>query len=190
MKLTNTIAAGLTILALTVPTHASEEKESKFKEVFIGNVLDTTGSVPRNSTRFTLMVEHYTTDEEARELAGLLKEGGQDALNKKLSKMQVGRVQFGSRISYRVGIVRSLEKIDGGRVVRVVTDRPISFVEQARMTRTRDYDLGIIELHLDDESKGEGGIIVAARVSINEKNALEVESFGLQGFRIVNVQLQ
>ncbi len=104
--------------------------------------------------------------------------------------MEVGRVQFGSRISYRVGIIRSLKKVDGGRVVRVVTDRPISLQEQARMSRTRDYNLGIIELHLDDESKGEGGIIVAAKVSINEKNALEVESFGLQGFRIVNVQLQ
>ena len=75
MKTTSAAAAVLAVLGLAVGTPAAEEK-SKFIKVFVGNVLDTTGSVPRSSTRFTLMVKHHTTDEEAQELAGVLRDGG------------------------------------------------------------------------------------------------------------------
>ena len=53
--------------------------------------------------------------------------------------------------------------------------------------RTRDYTLGMVELRLDAEGKGSGIILPMSQISFNEAGDIEVESFGNQPFRVMNV---
>lgn len=160
-------------------------------ERFLGTVVDTAGSVPGRTTAFlTLIATQYTTDDEVREYARVLAGEGQEALVKKVEKLDNGRVQVGNRLSERVAIVRSHQRPDGGRTLRFVSARPIMFFEAYNSTRSRDYPFALVEIHLDASGKGEGAAIAAASLKFDEQGTLHVESYGIQPFKITTIEKQ
>jgi hypothetical protein len=158
-------------------------------ERFRGNVVDTKGALPlRTAEFFTLHVDEYSTDQELLKLVALLKEKGQDAVQDALQDMEEkGWIQIGNSLGYHAAVIRTFTT-EEGRVIRVFTDRPIMFFESMRGSRSRDYPFGIIELKLDKEGKGQGMLIAAASADFSEEGALEIESFGTEPFRIMNVK--
>jgi hypothetical protein len=58
----------------------------------------------------------------------------------------------------------------------VATDRPIAFGEVWKGTRSMDYPIGVAEFLLPPEGPGEGSLLAATQVSINEDGRLEVKS--------------
>ena len=79
------------------------------------------------------------------------------------------------------------EETEDGRIVRLVTERPILFGEAYRNARTLKYTFGIVELRFGPDGKGEGAMVPTAKVSLNEDGAIEVESYGSQAHRLLNV---
>jgi hypothetical protein len=59
-------------------------------------------------------------------------------------------------------------------------------VEAMKNPRSRDYQFGVVEIVLESDGKGQGNLIAAAKIEFKDKN-LEIESFGLEPFRITNV---
>jgi hypothetical protein len=51
-----------------------------------------------------------------------------------------------------------------------------------------DYPFTIMELQLNQEGKGEGAIIGGAQLEFNEKGQLDIESYGHQYAKLVNVR--
>ena len=168
-------------LLLTVPATA---------ERFSGNIIDAGGAVPRrSSTYFRLEIEQYTSEEEAVELIEVLAKEGPDGLRKALEKLDRGWISIGPRTGYPIAFARSFDTPEG-RIVRIATDRPVSFIEARSMLRTMGYPFGIIELQLDQDGKGEGRLIAAAEIKFNKEGRLEIESFGLEPFRILRARVE
>ena len=177
-------------LALSWPS-AVMAQELETPERFQGIIIDAGGAVPRRSTApFTLVIEKYSTVEEINSLIGVLAEGGQNALEKAMFKLDNGYIKIGASTGYPISITRSLD-VDGGRIIRAVTDRPIQMFEVRRNLRSLEHSLGIIEIELPaGAKKGTGQLIAAAKVSLRENGSIEIESLGTQPFRLSNVTLK
>jgi hypothetical protein len=156
---------------------------------FSGRIVDTRDQLSRKTTTyFTMKIEKLTPVEDIQTYAAILAKDGPDKLVDKIHNLDNGWVRVGSRLSYHLSITRVLEK-DGKKMVRAVTDRPIAMAEVMKGTRSEDYPFGIIELLLDEQGKGQGRLTAAAKMQFKDAT-LEVESFGIEPFAIMNVVLK
>jgi len=155
-------------------------------EQFTGRIVDVGGAIPgATSTFVTIRINEFTSDEQVAGFVKLLGEEGSDALEDALWDLDIGWIRIGGSLGYPLSLARSFD-VDGGRVVRVVTDRPIQMFESMRGLRSKDYPFGIIELRLDDNGKGEGRLIAAAQAEMAE-GRLEIESYGTEPFRLISM---
>jgi hypothetical protein len=169
---------------LAIPASAGDS------EMYVGRLVDQ-GSIPgRSTTYITLNIESITPDDTVVQLANVLAESGQDAVISAMWDMDsAGWIKIGTSLGYQVQIIRSLPTEDGGRIIRVVTDRPIMFYESMRGTRSKQYPFGLLELRLGPDGKGEGTMIAAAQLSFSKEGRLEIKSYGTQPFKIVQIAL-
>jgi hypothetical protein len=169
---------------------ASEpEKAKPVKEKFSGRlVLWAAGPLTGQTTRLTMQVDHWMTDEEKQALYATLKEGGSDALLAAMRKNIVGYIWTTQSLRYKLNIASTFQT-EKGRTVRLVTERPITFAEQmAGAPRSRDYEFGVIEFTLNEKNQGEGVIFPTAKVGVDEKGSLTVESLGTGPQKLMNVK--
>jgi hypothetical protein len=136
----------------------------------------------------TVIIESYSTPEDQQALIAAFKAGGHDALVKTLSKMKSkGRVAITGTVGYQIAYIRSFPT-EGGRRIRLVTDRPIQFAEAYVSGRTKDYDLSALEINLStDQKQSEGSLIVAGKFRIDKNQQISFESYGSGPWRLVNV---
>lgn len=158
-------------------------------EQFTGRIVDAGGAIPgRSATFVTIRINEYTSDEDLAGYVDLLAAEGQDALERELWNVDIGWIRIGNSLGYPLSIARSID-VEGGRVIRVATDRPIQMYEVRRGLRSQNYPFGIIELKLDEDGTGEGSLIAAASAKMTDE-ALEIESFGTQPFRLLKMKTE
>ena len=152
-------------------------------------------SLPRSQTTTAwadVRVSRYTSDATTQRMAGLLVEGGQDALVKALEKAKpIGHASLSSRVGFfDLKLIRSRKTPTGRRIIGV-SDRPIGFLEAYSGGRSTDYKLGIVVLDLKINKKGkevgEGVLLYASEVKIKE-GQLEIEYLGLDPIKLRNVR--
>jgi hypothetical protein len=104
---------------------------------------------------------------------------GNEGLVNAVSKMSgKGRIAIVGTLGYDVNYVRRFNKPDGSIVLRMVTDRPITFGENWHDTRSRDYSLSALEITFSaDRKKNEGVLLPACEFKINKQNHLEIEAY-------------
>lgn len=140
-----------------------------------------------------LYIDGYTSDEEAKRLAGALLEGGSDALLKALEKADtIGKIRFTGRVGfYNFKLIRS-HQTQSGRRIYAVGDRPVGFLEAYYSGRSRDYEFGILQLDLKKNSKGReegtGALLYAAKIKVIGGNSIELESYGIDAIRLMGVR--
>jgi hypothetical protein len=136
----------------------------------------------------TIRIENYSTPADQRALIDAFKSGGHDAMMKTLSKMKSkGRVGITGGLGYEAAYIRSIPTSDG-RIIRILTDRPINFGEAYANTRSMDYDLSFIEIRLsNDKGKSTGTLIPGGRVKVNKKKEIELETYHAQPWRLVEI---
>ena len=174
----NRVLAGLLVLCAAAAPAWAEEKQ---RDTFMATVVQTANMrLPGGRTfQITMNVDQWTSVEERKRLLTVFKEGGNDALMKELRKMKAGYIvppAWARWPSWEVDVASSIPQPDGGRIVRLFTERPIAFAESYYDTRSKDYEFGIVELKLDAEGKGEGATIPAARLSLDAEGQLVVET--------------
>src|SRR4029078_11602891 len=77
---------------------------------------------------------------------------------------------------------------DGSRRIVVATNRRVAFGEAANNTRSMQYQLTAIEIHLDKDGKGEGKMQPAAKISWDAKDKkIELENYNALPIDLVNV---
>ncbi len=163
---------------------AEKEKEKKKSETYSATAIVTGGR--SGMVSLTIIINSYTSDEEALQLAEILKTKGPDALAKAVDKTERGRIAPVGRLGNDVNVARSFQT-EKGRVIRLLMNRPIGFLELRRGGRSTNYEFGILELLLDEKGEGSGVALGAAKIKFNEKNQLEVENYGTSPIRITNV---
>jgi hypothetical protein len=140
-----------------------------------------------------LYIKSYTSDAEAKTLAGVLLEGGSEALLKALEKADsIGKITLTGRVGfYDLKLIRSHTTSDGRRIY-AVGDRPVGFLEAYYSGRSRDYEFGILQLDLKRNSKGReegsGALLYAAKIKVIGGNSIELETYGIDAIRLMGVR--
>lgn len=139
-----------------------------------------------------LYINSYTSDEEAKALAGLLLDGGPKSLLKALEKADSkGKITLSGRVGfYDLKLIRSHQTATGRRII-AVGDRPMGFLELYVGNQSTDYPFGILTLDLKNKGKreeGEGSLIYAAKVKVDQGNQIDIESYGIAPIRLMGVR--
>lgn len=174
----------VSIFVITFSTVSYSDEEERFT----GSVLGWSGPIAGKTSRITMVIEHWATPEERKELLDALQNEGSDGLLKAMRKNVVGYVWFTNTLRWQLNFASTFQT-EKGRVVRLVTERPILFVEgMSGTSRSRDYEFGIAEFILDEAGNGEGTIIPTAKVSINKDGKIEIETLGTGPQKLRNVR--
>jgi len=139
----------------------------------------------------TVRIQSYSTPTDQKTLIDAFNKGGHDALVDALSKMKArGRVAItGGGVGYQIAYIRNIPT-PKGRTIRIITDRPINIGEATFNTRSEDYDLTLMEIHLDDANKDKstGNLIVGGRFMVNKKKKqIEFESYQATPWRLAGI---
>jgi hypothetical protein len=184
-------------LGISMPAPAQDEPQPK-KEKFSALAYMPHGAGPAMvgagaRVNVDLYVQSYTTDAEAKSMAGALLEGGPDALLKALEKKKsIGKITLTGRVGfYDLKLIRS-HRTENGRRIYAVGDRPVGFLEVYVNNRSRDYPFGILQLDLKKNSKGreegEGALIYAAKIKVLDGKSIDIESYGIDAIRLMGVR--
>jgi hypothetical protein len=158
-------------------------------ETIHATVMRLEGAGP-NTGQLIVNLDRYTTDEELAKDVEAFRAGGQEAMVDRWWKEKpvVGRARFAQTLGIDLRVARSRPTENGGRRIIIVTDRPIAGFEVMRGTRSEDYPIGWIEAEVDANGVGEGRMIGAAELKV-EDGQLVIESFGTQPARLTRVKV-
>jgi hypothetical protein len=173
----------LFLIALFVPLATVFSDEVK-PEIFSATAVNTTGPSPKVSMK--IYINSYTSDEEVTQLANILKTQGPDALLKAINKVERGRIAPVRKTGTDVGFVRQ-RMTDSGRHITMVMERPMSFAELYRGSRSTDYPFGILQMDVDKNGKGTGTFMVAAKIKFTADNTVEVENYSVAPMRLMGL---
>jgi hypothetical protein len=171
-------------LSVIIP---SELKAQQQRESYAAVIVGTGGRIGGRTLNVNINIDKYTSDQEVQGYLVQLKEEGQDALRKTLERISVGRVAPVATTGTDLSVARVFQT-EQGKVIRLVTPRPVPFLEAYRHGRSMNYPFTTMELRLDQEGKGEGSIIGGAQLRFNKEGQLDIESYGNQYARLVNVR--
>lgn len=124
-------------------------------------------------------IREYSDQEERAALLEAFTEKGSQGLVNALDKMKSkGRIAITGTLGFDVNFIRSVNLPDGSRMIRFVTDRPITFAENWASSRSADYQVSMGEIILRKEKgKSTGKLFPAAKVKLNKDNEIEIETF-------------
>lgn len=172
-------------LALTLALLATAAVQAAAKgDQFTATLVSLEGG---GAEQVLIHVDHYTSDQERDRLRGILAAKGPDGLRDALWDVESGYIRVGGGLGYPIAVARSRPETNGGRVIRIMIDRPLSFREVANNARSADYPFSYIELHADRSGKGEGTMIPAAKVTLSG-GTVDIEAFGPVPWRLLNVR--
>ena len=126
-----------------------------------------------------LSITELTSAEERDGLIEAFQQKGNEGLVNALDKMGAkGRMAVTGTLGYDVNYVWLFKQPDGSMLLRMVTDRPLLFGEVYADTRSRDYELAGVEIHISkDRKKNTGTLYPACRLKINKKGVVELQLY-------------
>src|SRR5678816_2554301 len=143
-----------------------------------------------NASVIDIAIYRWSTDQEREMLLTTLQEKGRDALIDALMSIRprVGYMRTPNSIGYDLFYARNNPQPDGSRRIVVATNRRVAFGEAANNTRSMQYQLTAIEIHLDKDGKGEGKMQPAAKISWDARDKkIELENHNALPIDLVNV---
>ncbi len=189
--LTTAICAMLLAFVLAAPMPAQESQLPELPWRLDITAMNTGGFGPR-SARLELRVTRWTTDEERAALQEVVRQGGRRTLPEALFREEsVGRLREIRGIGQEMRYARLVPREDGSYQIIIATDRPLSFVEAWRGSRTRDYNVTVMILDMGANGRGEGILMVGAEITYNEDvGQVSVEHLTTQPIRLTQVRLR
>ena len=173
------------------PAQAQEKKEKPKRYRFTAFAVNM-GSGPKAGV-IDITLERLTTAEERDNLIAAFVEGGQDKLLSALQKVKprVGYIRSANSIGYDLQYAWRIVNSDGTSRIIIGTDRPVSFFEASRNTRTMDYPFTIIEMRLDAKGEGEGRMASGTKISKSKDGkTIELENYGISPVALNQIKLQ
>ena len=142
-----------------------------------------------NSAMLSIMIERWSTDDEQAALGQALKTGGTRALVARLEKTTVGYLQVDSDLRWPIRMAATWTN-GSGRVVSLATNGPIVLPASTGKSLSRSYPIGIIDLTLPPDGRGEGTLVAAMRVVFDDHGRIvpTVAPVGTGVQRLTNVE--
>ena len=156
-------------------------------EKFSG-ILMSTGAVG-GLVQFRLQIEEYTTDADRQKYTDILRNQGWEELRDALVDVRTGRFIPASQTGHDIAFARSMPH-ETGRIIRLVTARPLNVFSVRGSVRNSEYPFGIVELRLDEEGNGSGSVYAAAHLEFNDEGQPEIESYGNPPLSITSISVQ
>jgi hypothetical protein len=172
------------------PSRVSGNSLAAAKQVYTGNIFYFGGRQGSSVTTFTLTIDSFNSDAEIQSLADTLKNGGQDALLKAITKEKRGTIRIDTGLARDINAAWMSEGPEGERKITALSERLVGFSEARRGARSLDYPFTFIEIYMETDGKGEGGLIPAAKVQFKGGKNWEVENFGIYPARLTNIRLR
>jgi hypothetical protein len=179
-KITTMLVAVACLLPATFCRQAQAQPES------YSGIL-ATGNASAAQIKFNFTITKYSTDDELKELAAILKDKGEDALIDALKKLDAGRINQLGDTGNQIAIA---EKAQSGKVtvITIITARKISTVELKRKAAHADYPLGYLSVTLKENGEGTGKMMTAAKVKFDKKKGhFQLEPYGNGYSKVTNV---
>jgi len=142
----------------------------------------------RGDVYVTIHVDKYTPEKERDAVVNALKSGGSDGFLQALRKSPVaGKVDIGKQ-SFPIHWARE-ERNDKGRVITLVTDRPVYYVGAGLpdAKARAGFDVAVIQLQMDTSGVGEGTMAAAAKVKPGGATGVEVEDYATTPVKLPSV---
>jgi hypothetical protein len=134
-----------------------------------------------------IVIERWSTPEEASNLKAVLLEKGDDKLLSALQKVKprCGFVRTSTSLGWDIYFARETPLPDGGRKIVLGSDRPVGMWEARNSGRSMDYQFSLAEIRLPKEGKGQGKAIPYAQLTFNkDTNTLEIENYQREPVRL------
>jgi hypothetical protein len=168
--------AGLALFVLASFYSVAQEKPKR--EVFQAQAMGE-GTEMGRTFNVTVNIDEYSSPEDRQVLIEAFEKAGSEGLFNALNKMHSkGRIAITGTLGYDVSFIRQIPT-EGGRKIRVLTNRPITFGEAWTNSRSSDYNLSALEFDLSDEKdKSTGVLLPASQFKIDKKTKeLVVENY-------------
>jgi hypothetical protein len=127
-----------------------------------------------------IIIQEYSEPSDRQILLDAFNKGGSQGLFNAVSKMQSkGHLAITGTVGYDINYIREFPSATQ-RVIRLVTNRPITFGEVWSDSRSMSYNLSILELIIPTgkKGKGTGTLLPAAELQLNKKtNEIEIEAY-------------
>ena len=151
-------------------------------EKFTAFAVDISNMAPRARTsQVDIVINRWSTDEEFNRLLAVFRNKGQDALLSELQDLpKVGYISAPGSLSYDLRFARQRPEAEGGRMVYLMTDRPIGGWEARNRPRTIDYPFTLIQLRVDKDGAGEGKASIYTKITETKNGAIELENYADQ----------
>ena len=137
----------------------------------------------------TIRVEKYTPEKEREAVLKALQTGGSAAFLEALHKSPVaGQLDTGKQ-TFPIRWARDTRDEKGGRVITLVTDKPVYFVGAGvpGAKPRAGYDVAVIQLKMDPAGVGQGTMAAAARVKPGEPEGVQVDDYGSEPVKLMSV---
>src|SRR5262245_6410407 len=137
-----------------------------------------------------ITVERWSTPAERDKLMSVLLSEGPEKLLDALQDMRhVGYFNRPGNLRWELRYAWKTPLPDGGERVVLATDRPISFREAARQSRTLDYPFTVIELRMNKDGEGQGMMSVATKIIADKDgNTITLENWGTRPVTLTHVR--
>jgi hypothetical protein len=133
-----------------------------------------------------LLIDRFTSVEEAQQLAGVLEKGGQFSLLSALKGRRDGRIRMGA-LEMPLALVVAEPQGSGYRYL-FLTPRKIQFHEREFGEESLNYPFGIVELELDRFGRGVGNLHLAAALSIDADGNVEIDDYNGADGRVERIK--
>jgi hypothetical protein len=147
------------------------------------------GSAAGKHFGLNIYISAWTSNQEFQDFADTLKKSGPDGLVRSMEKTKdVGRLSPTGFLGSGFRIARYRTAPEGGLRIVMVTNRPMSFGELYRGSRSTDYQFGILVLNIDKDGKATGTLAPVCKIKFDKKGELEIEHYGQKPWRLANVR--
>lgn len=126
-----------------------------------------------------IRINEYSTAADQKALLEAFNESRSEGLINAVEKMSSkGRIAVTGTLGFDLKYIRLFQMKDGSRMIRFVTDRPISFAEHWGSSRSMDYELSMGEIILSKaKGKSKGTLMPRAKFKLNKDKGLEIETY-------------
>lgn len=171
----------LAAVAMAVPLGAGDPPELLRLRAFAINM-----SNSLRTRTIDIVIERFSTPEEASSLKAVFVENGADKLLSALQRVKprCGYVRTSNSLGWDIWYARETPLPDGGRKIVLATDRPVGMWEASNSGRSMDYQFSLAEIRLPAEGKGQGKAIPAAKLTLDKEGGLEIENYQAQPVRL------
>ena len=176
------VATLLSIVSIATPL-AADEPGREFTATAVVRGSQGTRRMP-----VTFIANRFTSVEQAKRLAEVLEQGGQEALLSALTGRRDGQLRLGA-LEMPIALVVAEPKGKGYRYL-FLTPRRIQVEETTFGEESLDYPFGIVEFETDTFGRGECSLHVAAALRIDADGHVEIEDYNGEDGSIERLQKQ